>query len=103
MWKIAGLRLEQHDEWTIDRALALRNGSEKFRPHNMRNVQGLSSVCFLLMLAEEKHVHEIRVYHVQIPDTREESLAEDAVKDVQIGRDVLSVEHSQDHAVQQGL
>ena len=52
----------------------------------MRNVQGLASVCFLLMRAEEKHVHEIRVDHIQIPYTREESLLENAMKDVHKGR-----------------
>ena len=55
----------------------------------MRNVQELASVCFLLMLAEEKHVHEIGVNHIQIPNTREESLTEDTVKNVQKGRQLI--------------
>ena len=84
-----GLLNEQHDERAIDRALALRNGSKKFRPHNMINVQGLASVCFLLMLAEEKHIHEIGVDHIQIPDAREEGLSKDTMKDVQVGRQLI--------------
>src|SRR3954471_7510419 len=80
---------EQHDERTIDWALALRNGSKKLRPHNMRNVQGLASVCFLLLLAEEKHVHEIGVDHIQITDAREEGLSKDMMKDVQKGRQLI--------------
>ena len=55
----------------------------------MRNVQGLSSGFFLLMLAEEKHVHKIGVDHIQIPDTREESLSKNAMKDVQKGRQLI--------------
>ena len=80
---------KQHDERTINWALALRNNRQKLRPHDMRDVQRLAGVCVLLTLAEEKHVHEIGVNHVQIPDTREESLAEDTVKDVQIGRQLI--------------
>ena len=43
----------------------------------MRDVQGLASVCFLLMLAEKKHIYKIGVDHIQIPDAREGSLSED--------------------------
>ncbi len=43
----------------------------------------------LLMLAEKKHVHEIRVNLVQIPDAREKSLFEDTVKNIQIGRQLI--------------
>ena len=55
----------------------------------MRDVQALSSVCFLLMLAEKKHVHEIGVDHIQIHDAREESLTEDTMKNVQIRRQLI--------------
>ena len=55
----------------------------------MRDIQGLSNVLSLLTLAEEKHVHEIGVNLVQIPDTREKSLSEDTVKDIQIGRQLI--------------
>ena len=55
----------------------------------MRDVQGLANVFFLLMLAEEKHVHKIGVDHIQIPNVREKSLVEDVVKDVQIGRHLI--------------
>ena len=44
---------------------------------------------FLLTLAEEKHVHEIRMNHIQIPDAREKSLTEDTVKNVQKGRQLI--------------
>ena len=55
----------------------------------MRNIKGLSSVCFLLMLSEEKHVHKIGVDHIQIPNAREKSLSKDVVKDVQKGRHLI--------------
>ena len=45
----------------------------------------------LLPLTEEKHVHEIRVNLVQIPDAREKSLSEDTVKNVQIGRQLIGL------------
>ena len=41
------------------------------------------------MLAEEKHVYEIGVDHIQIPDAREESLTEDTMKNVQIRRQLI--------------
>ena len=55
----------------------------------MRDIQGLSGVLFLLTLAEEKHVHEIRMNHIQIPDTREKNLSEDTVKNIQKGRQLI--------------
>ena len=57
----------------------------------MRDIQALSSACFLLMLTEKEHVHEIRVDHIQIPDPREESLTEYAMKNVQIRRQLIGL------------
>ena len=57
----------------------------------MRDIQGLAGVFFLLTLVEEKHVHEIRMNHVQIPDAREKSLPEDTVKNVQKGRQLIGL------------
>ena len=57
----------------------------------MGNIQGLSGVLFLLTLAKEKHVHEIGVILIQTPDTREKSLPEDTVKDIQIGRQLIGL------------
>ena len=56
----------------------------------MRDIQGLSGVLSLLTLAEEKHVHEIGVNLVQIPNAREKSLSEDTVKNIQISRQLIS-------------
>ena len=57
----------------------------------MRDIQGLSGALPLLPLTEEKHVHEIRVNLVQIPDAREKSFSEDMVKNVQIGRQLTGL------------
>ena len=57
----------------------------------MRDIKGLSGAMSLLTLAEETHVHEIGVNLVQIPDTREKSLSEDTVKDIQIGRQLIGL------------
>mgnify|MGYP006990213909 CR=1 FL=1 len=42
-------------------------------------------------LTEEKHVHEIRVNLVQIPDAREKSLSEDTMKNIEIGRQLIGL------------
>ena len=86
-----GLLNKQHDKRTISWALALRDSGDQFRPHDMRDIQGFSSVFFLLMLTEKYHVHEKRVNHIQVPNAREKSLPEDAMKDVQKGRQLLSL------------
>ena len=88
---IPGLLNEQHNEWTINRALALGDSRNQLRPHNMRDIQVLSGALPLLPLTEEKHVHEIRVNLVQIPDAREKSLSEDTVKNIQIGRQLIGL------------
>ena len=36
------------------------------------------------MLTEKKHVHKIRVYHIQVANAREEGLPEDAMENIQI-------------------
>ena len=43
------------------------------------------------MLAEKKHVYEKGVNHIQVPNAREESLSEDAMKDVQKGRQLIGL------------
>ena len=57
----------------------------------MRDIHGFSSVFLLLMLAEKKHVHEKGVNHIQVPNVREESLSEDAMKYVQKGRQLIGL------------
>ena len=43
------------------------------------------------MLTEKEHVHEVRVDHIQIPNPREESLTEYAMKNVQIRRQLIGL------------
>jgi hypothetical protein len=65
----------------IDGHLSVKHSRPQLTPHDVGYIQ--SRFLALLLDAKQEKIHQIRVYLIQIPNARAQSVAKDTVHDIQ--------------------
>lgn len=68
------------DVWTIDRHMITIGCTDKLLPHDVGNIQ--LSTRALLLVAQQKHIHQWTMNYVQVANTRKESVAENVMHNI---------------------